>query len=91
MPNSNKTESFWYASFLLVTFVSIVWKLGLEAFNRVAGGRWEGKSHEMFPIFAEEIPDTRKFSSRCVLKTKVFIAFVIIFDVYNQNENHPTL
>ena len=91
MPNSNKTESFWYASFLLVTFVSIVWKLGLEAFNRVAGGGWEGKSHEMFPIFAEEIPDTRKFSSRCVLKTKVFIAFVIIFDVYNQNENHATL
>ena len=89
MPNSNKTEN--YASFLLVTFVSIVWKLGLEAFNRVAGGRWEGKSHEMFPIFAEEIPDTRKFFSRCVLKTKVFIVFFSIFDGYNQNENHARL
>ena len=89
MPNSNKTEN--YASFLLVTFVSIVWKLGLEAFNRVAGGGWEGKSHEMFPIFAEEIPDTRKFPSRCVPKTKVFIVFFFIFDGYNQNENHARL
>ena len=57
---------------------------GLEAFNRVAGGGREGKSHEMFPIFAEEIPDTRKFSSRCVLKTKVFIVYFFIFDGYNQ-------
>ena len=31
-------------------------------YNGLPGGKWEGKSHEMFPIFAEKTPDTRKFS-----------------------------
>ena len=38
------------------------WELGLKVYNGLPGGKWEGKSHEMFPIFAEKTPDTRKFS-----------------------------